>query len=269
MSEKPLVSILINTYNQSQFFNTLIEGLESQTYQNFEALFIDDGSTDGTQKLIFDYCSLKNLSDLSNFVGQEKQYIKNRFYCPHFNEGFFGVLKAGIKALTPSGKYIKILEGDDYYLPEQLEKEVSFLEEHDDFVAVHSDTNFLFPGNSMEERHWAKNGRHSLAGTFYDYIPSGFIFNDLVQSNFIMTCSFTCRREALEWYKFDLFKERGYKMGDWPWFLGLARNHKIGYIDEALAVYRSGFGQSHNPEKRQAFVESSFQIQKDALIGKL
>ena len=56
MSE-PLVSVIIPCYNAERFLPTLFKCFDRQTYRNFQAIFVNDGSTDGTLKVLNEYCS--------------------------------------------------------------------------------------------------------------------------------------------------------------------------------------------------------------------
>lgn len=48
----PLVSVVVPVYNGEKYINDLLISLEAQTYQNFEAIFINDGSTDDSEKIL-------------------------------------------------------------------------------------------------------------------------------------------------------------------------------------------------------------------------
>ena len=55
--EKDLISVIVPCYNVEKWIGDCIESIKAQTYKNFEAIFVDDGSTDGTLNIIKQYCS--------------------------------------------------------------------------------------------------------------------------------------------------------------------------------------------------------------------
>ena len=72
MANKDLITIIIPVYNSSKYIRDTIESIENQTYTNYEAIFIDDCSTDNSRKIIEEYI-LKNprfrLIKLSKKIG--------------------------------------------------------------------------------------------------------------------------------------------------------------------------------------------------------
>lgn len=107
MSTKPLVSILINNYNYKNFLNDAIDSALLQTYNHFEVIVVDDGSTDGSQDIISAYGS-RIIPVFKENGGQASA----------FNEGF----------LASQGDIICFLDADDVFLPNKLEKVVSALQ---------------------------------------------------------------------------------------------------------------------------------------------
>ena len=61
MTNNDLISIIIPVYNSSKYLAETIESIENQTYQNYEAIFIDDGSEDNSIETIEKYKSKKNI----------------------------------------------------------------------------------------------------------------------------------------------------------------------------------------------------------------
>ena len=56
MNNPPLISVIIPAYNTIDVIEETLKSVEAQTYQNYQIVLIDDGSTDGTGKFIDNYC---------------------------------------------------------------------------------------------------------------------------------------------------------------------------------------------------------------------
>ncbi|WP_143425821.1 glycosyltransferase family 2 protein, partial [Gilliamella sp. wkB171] len=103
----PLVSIIIPVYNSSSFILKTLNSLQKQTYENYEIIIINDGSTDNTNDILEEY-NKKNCN-------VTLYYQKNS-----------GVSVARNKGIELSkGEFITFLDSDDIYLPSFLEKLVS------------------------------------------------------------------------------------------------------------------------------------------------
>lgn len=98
----PLISVLIPVYNVQAYLAECLDSLCAQTFGDFETICINDGSTDGSRDLIVSYVEKD-----SRFRLIDKQ-----------NSGYGASMNRGLDAAT--GKYIAILESDDYYVPETL-----------------------------------------------------------------------------------------------------------------------------------------------------
>jgi glycosyltransferase involved in cell wall biosynthesis len=111
MKALPLVSIVMPVYNAASTIEAAIYSIINQTYQNWELLILDDGSTDGTP------------GNVSQFGDKRINYYKSEKrigVAKRLNEG---VLLAG-------GKYIARMDADDLSFPERIEKQVAFMEAH-------------------------------------------------------------------------------------------------------------------------------------------
>ena len=106
----PLVSVVLSVYNAEQYLAESIDSILNQSYQNFEFIIIDDGSTDGSLEIIQSYDDKRIV-----LISRE-----NRGLIASLNEG---ILKA-------KGKYIARMDADDISLPTRFEKQVAFLEGH-------------------------------------------------------------------------------------------------------------------------------------------
>lgn len=128
------VSVRLMTFNHTPFIKDAMEGILMQK-TNFpvEVVIGDDFSTDGTLSIIKKYKSTKNihLKILDRKKGDDywiKRQEKGRLY------NFTNILE------NCSGKYIALLDGDDYWTdPLKLQKQVDFLEEHKEYVVVYHD----------------------------------------------------------------------------------------------------------------------------------
>jgi len=107
--EKPLVSVIIPCYNYGRFLREAIESVFAQTFQRFEILVINDGSTDElTRRVLEELCYPK-----TGVIHQE-------------NQGLAETRNNG--AVLAAGKYICYLDADDTMEPTYLEKTLSLLE---------------------------------------------------------------------------------------------------------------------------------------------
>ena len=103
----PKVSIIIPTYNREKLLPRAIQSVLSQTYSNWELIVVDDGSTDNTKKIV------------------EEFQKKDRRIGYIWQENFGGTSKpinTGLK--VSQGEYIALLEDDDEWLPEKLERQL-------------------------------------------------------------------------------------------------------------------------------------------------
>lgn len=106
-----LVSIVMPNYNCDKYLHDTIESVISQTYSNWELLIVDDCSTDSSVEIINHYCA-----------------IDKRIKC-FINKKNAGPAECrNIAINNAEGKWIAFLDSDDLWLPQKLEKQISFME---------------------------------------------------------------------------------------------------------------------------------------------
>jgi len=246
----PLVTIVTHAYRQGRFVATLCESLLAQTYSNIQYIFLDDCSDDDTFAIARSY----------------EDRLREKFASVRIerNERNLGMLPNLAKAFAQTdGEFLTFLEADDYYLPRKIERNIEFFELNPDFAMVYSDSGRL----RQDFTYQAKFN----ANTFSDRVtmPHGWIFEDLLQCNYINTPTTLVRREAfLRSYQFDLFAQRNYMMADYPGILNVARIGQIGYIAESLAVYRQldeSASHSKNPDRLRMFADAIARVRIDAM----
>lgn len=109
----PLVSVIMAVFNQENYVKHAIESILSQTYDNFEFLIVDDGSTDGTTAICDKYAH---------------KVSRIRIFHNKSNLGLTRSLNIGLRSAR--GKYIARMDADDVSLAERLETQVTYLESH-------------------------------------------------------------------------------------------------------------------------------------------
>ena len=102
MKLQPLISVVIPAYNAGQFLDKTLESVLSQTYENWECIIVNDGSTDNTESVVKKWC--------------EKDARFRYFYKE--NSGASDTRNLGIKEAR--GEYIAFLDADDLYMPNFL-----------------------------------------------------------------------------------------------------------------------------------------------------
>jgi len=108
LKETPLVSVIIPTYNRSNYVQKAIDSVLSQSYKNLELIVIDDGSTDDTEEVI------------------RSKYVNKLKYIKQENQGESKARNVGIS--LSNGKYLAFLDSDDKWHPDKLMHLVKFFE---------------------------------------------------------------------------------------------------------------------------------------------
>ncbi len=109
MTGMPLVSVLMPAYNSELYIAQAIDSILDQTHSNLELLIFDDGSSDGTRKVIESYSDLRVIKVLSD---------QN-----------YGVVRARNELIDrANGKYIALMDADDVAEPTRLQKQLQVLE---------------------------------------------------------------------------------------------------------------------------------------------
>jgi glycosyltransferase involved in cell wall biosynthesis len=211
--KKHLVSIITPTYNHEKFIGKCIESALEQTYSEWEMIIIDDGSTDKTKDII------------ARYADKRIRYIKQD------NAGIWKLGKIYNKALKISrGKLIAVLEGDDYWPPWKLEKQVPIFEDKDVVLS------------------WGKAVIVDHQGEVMDIIPKNVekfknninkkkIIKELLLRNFIPACTTVIRKDSL--LSIGGFYQPKYApFADYPTWLNLVLLGKFYFIDEVLGFWR-------------------------------
>ena len=103
------ISVLITVYNNEKYIGKCIESLKNQTYKNWEAIIVDDGSTDDTPKILKKECRDKRFRVIT--------FNKNKGRVAAYNYAF----------LKCKGHYIAVLDSDDIASKNRFKEQINFL----------------------------------------------------------------------------------------------------------------------------------------------
>lgn len=154
-NNKDLISIIIPVYNAEKFLHDTIETIKNQTYSNWEAIFVDDCSTDNSVQLIQEYQKNdKRIKLLKNAINSHAALTRNK----------------GINAAK--GRFIAFLDADDLWEPTKLEKQITFMKE--------KDCAFSFTGYEFADGNGKPNGKKV-------WVPETITYKQALRNTIIWT----------------------------------------------------------------------------------
>ena len=199
----PQVSVIIPTYNSARYVVEAVESVLAQTWQDFEILVIDDGSTDETEQLM-------------------RRYENPVRYLCQANGGVAVARNRGIR--ESRGRYIAFLDADDTWLPYKLERQINVLLEHPNVRACYS--TFTIVDAELNPLGISRSQRQGSA--LEDLLTGGNIIGSI--------CTVLCERSL-----FDVvggFDPKLSQCADWDMWVRLAARTEFLYLDEPLVTYR-------------------------------
>jgi glycosyltransferase involved in cell wall biosynthesis len=220
MNNSPLVSIVIPTYNHAPMLQRALATVVEQTYQNWNAIVVNNFSTDDTLEVV-------------------AAFNDPRIQCVNFrNNGVIGASRnEGIALAT--GKYVAFLDSDDTWFPTKLEKCVEILESGSDLVC--------------HAEYWIDESRKSRL-VAYGPSEAATHHNLIYKGNRISTSATVVRAALLkEVHGFDVTPELISTEDYDLWIRLAAKSDKFAFISEPLGEYhRHDNNVSANIEKHLA-----------------
>lgn len=214
------VSVLIPTYNREEFIEGAIRTVLNQTYEDIEAVIVNDQSTDRTPEILQQYSDIDRIRIFHNETNRGIAASHNR------------------AAREANGEYLCILDDDDRWHPTKVEKQVRLMETlGDEFAVVY--TGGVDTKNDQIIRWYDP----SLHGNIYPEILRKFSLNPH-SSHMIRSTHF----ESIG--GFDTSFPRGV---DWELSIRLAQKYEYEYIREPL-VKRKIHGQNVSEKQQQVDV---------------
>ena len=205
----PKVSVIIPVYNAEKFISETIESVIAQTYQDWEIIAVDDGSTDKTLEILKEH---------------EKKLSKKLRVITQKNSGVSIARNTGVAAAN--GEYIAFLDHDDLWMPRKLEKQVKLLDSNRTLGLVYSDSYQIDGAGNLKK------------DTFFHSTKPfrGNVFNELFYINFIPCLTAVVRKEVLD--KVGPFNPKYNIAEEYDLFLKIAERWPVDFIEQPLAKYR-------------------------------
>jgi glycosyltransferase involved in cell wall biosynthesis len=217
----PLVTILVVSFNSSEFIIETLESARHQTYRNIELVISDDNSNDNT----VDICR-KWLKENSHF------FMNTELITSNINTGIPANFNRGIK--KASGFWLKGIAGDDILANNCIEKLLEYISGKEDEVSIISSDMIKFSGKTIKSGIIEKN-----IFTWFCSIESTALeqYQMLLRSNRVFASTVLIKRELLDLT--NGYDEQFRLMEDWPLWLKLTQlGYKIFHLGEALVYYR-------------------------------
>ncbi|MBN1974914.1 MAG: glycosyltransferase [Sedimentisphaerales bacterium] len=208
--DKPVFSIIVPAYNQAQYLPAALDSLIKQTYGNWEAIIVNDGSTDHTPEIAGCYAAMDSRIRVVN-----KE-----------NGGVASALNEGIK--NAAGKWICWLSSDDMFEPDKLEIHVHAFEKNPEIRFFHTNY-YIFDEEKGEKCVLEDDPRNHAA-------PVEFQVLHYFDRNCTNGISIAVHREVFE--HVGLFNEK-YRYGqDFDMWLRICANYRALYIDRKTVITR-------------------------------
>jgi glycosyltransferase involved in cell wall biosynthesis len=206
MKEKQkLVSIILNCFNGEKYLKDALESVLNQTYNNWELVFWDNKSKDGSKKILDLYKS-----------------EKLKYYRSNVHTSLYEARNLAIKECK--GEFIAFIDADDYWEKDKLEKQIKLFENKNVGVVY---------GNL-----WIYNEKLKKKKIFSNKkLLKGIIFEKILSDYNIGVITSVIRKEIL--YQNNISFESSYNhIGDFDLFIKLSKICEFDAIQEPVATYR-------------------------------
>ena len=227
MVEKGLVSVIIPTYNREILVKKALDSVLGQTYENFEIIVINDGSTDNTGNILNEY---------------KKQYPDKVFVVNQVNSGQVVARNNGIQSCR--GEFVAFLDSDDIWLEDKLEKQMPLFSKR--VGLVYCGINEIDGHGNVINTVACQPGMR------------GNIYHDLLVKNRMTGGSVVITRSSID--KVGLFDTKLQAAENWDLWIRIAKEYLVDYVDEPLINYRKhGGNMSGNSQVMAEATERIFQ----------
>lgn len=239
--EKPLVSVIVGSYNSSETIIDTLNSVKRQTYKELELIVTDDNSSDNTRDIVQDW--MDNNSTL---------FCRCMLIKTQRNSGPAINFNMGIN--ESEGEWIKQIAADDLLLPNCIETFVDYINSNQDAIVIFSRVRPFGDKRKCEEfvEKYSVYGFYSLTQR-EQYLIS-------LDVNYVMAPTSFIRRDIL--IKFGLYDERFPYIEDWPfWIKLLSQGIKLSFINKETVKYRLS-ANNLSASKSPVFLQSMINVKK-------
>jgi len=232
----PQVSVVVKSYNHAAYVAQTIQSILDQSFQDFEIVVTDDGSTDGTADVV-------------------RRFVDPRIQLQAFDENR-GISIAMNETISRArGEFIAILNSDDFALPGRLERQVDFLRENRDIAGV-----FGLPRTVDESGNPTES--------FFDF-AFPFSLPDLSRTtllrHFFFRCNFLCAPTAMIrraiYTELGAYDPRLTNLQDFDMWVRMCADHKIHIMREELTAFRIRAGNRNmSAPRRDTLLRTQFEL---------
>jgi len=206
---KPLVSVIIPVYNGEKYLKETIESVIAQTEKNWEIVAVNDGSVDGSQKILEGYEKLN--PDRIRVISVE-------------NGGISRARNTG--ADLARGTYLAFLDHDDLWAPYKMEHQLKLFSNDSPLWLAFTNVTLIDEYGKI-----IKESCHN-----FDQRHRGYVFELLIFKNFIPCSSIMVKRD--NFLMMGGFDPQFRFSEDYDFLLKVTRESPVDYIDEPLLLYR-------------------------------
>ena len=207
--QNPLVSIIIPTYNRAHLIGETLDSVLAQTYENWECIIVDDGSTDNTEEVV------------NNYIKRDTRF---QYHHRPIDRPKGGNAARNYGFEISKGEYVNWFDSDDLMLEDFILQKVKELERTKSQFVFSKSMNF----NSKMER--------SSLFDYNNYNKKITTFNFLKGSITLCTLDFLARKDTLEHIKFNEILKSGQEFNFFTQYICLFQNGL--FIDKFLSLRR-------------------------------
>jgi len=212
--KKPKISVIIPSYNHEKYINESVQSVLNQTYQDFELIITDDGSTDKT-------------------VSKIKEFKDKRIKLFTFKKNRGGVIATHNCLHYAQGEYIAFLNSDDTFLPNKLERQLKYLSGHPHVAAVFSYVEVIDENSKTftDKNHFYYNIFRQLNRSRYKWL--NYFFNE---GNCLCYPSVMMPKKTLK--ETGPLDSRYVVLTDFDYWIKICLKNEIHIIQEKLIKFR-------------------------------